>query len=190
MKKFALDNVLKIVALDNELELMRANSLQLKLRVLAKENPELIQHRKHLRSLISDYEKRNWSEDVDEIDDKQVLLNDIAEEIVEKENAFIITRKNLIRIELKKRKLNQQNLALLLGHTKSYMSELINGVRPFSMPDIVAIHLLLGIKIDYLLPPFLNSDRRAILNKNVKKLQKENPKLRIDKKDLQLELTD
>lgn len=185
VKKFNLDNILKIVSLDNELELNRANALQLKLRLMAKNDPELLVHRKHLRGLIKKYEAKHWSSDT-KITDKQVALSDIAEEIVDQESTFLNARKELIKNELTKLNLNQQDLATILGHRKSYMSELLNGVRTLSMTDIIAIHKLLNIELKFLIPPFLNDEKRAMLNQNVKKLEK--PNLKIDKKDLELDL--
>jgi transcriptional regulator with XRE-family HTH domain len=185
VEKFDLDNVLKIVSLDNELELNRANELQLKLRLMAKNDPELLAHRKHLRDLIKKYEAKYWSND-SEIDKKQIALSDIAEEIAQNENVFLNARKKLIKKELKKLSLTQQDLGTILGHRKSYMSELLNGVRTLSMTDIIAIHKLLNIELKLLIPPFLNDEKRAMLNQNLKKLQK--PNLKIDKKDLELDL--
>ena len=185
MEKFDLDNVLKIVSLDNELELNRANELQLKLRLMAKNDPELLTHRKHLRDLIKKYEAKHWNND-SEIDKKQIALNDIAEEIAQNESIFLNVRKELIKKELKKLSLTQQDLGTILGHRKSYMSELLNGVRTLSMTDVIAIHKLLGIKLKFLIPPFLNDEKRAMLNQNFKKLEK--PNLKIDKKDLELDL--
>jgi hypothetical protein len=54
------------------------------------------------------------------------------------------------------------------------------------MTDIIAIHKLLNIELKFLIPPFLNDEKRAMLNQNFKKLEK--PNLKIDKKDLELDL--
>ncbi len=184
MEKFDLDNILKIVSLDNELELNRASELQLKLRVMAKKNPELSIQRTHLRELIKKYEANYW-DDINEITGRQIALSDIAEEIAQNERIFLTARKELIRSELKKLNLNQQDLGILLGHTKSYMSELLNGVRTLSMIDIISIHKLLNVELKFLIPTFLNDEKRAMLNQNFKKLKRSN--LTINKKGLELE---
>lgn len=185
MNKMELDNILKIVSLDNELELNRANVLQLKLRVLAKNDPELLVHRKHLRNLIKEYESKNWKNT--DVDDKQISLSDISEKIADNENLFIMKRKKLIISNLKQLGLNQQDLGTILGHRKSYISELLNGIRTLSLADTIAIHKLLNIQLEYLVPTFLNDEKRAMLNKNVKKLNR--PNIRINKLNLDLELT-
>lgn len=184
MEKFNLDNILKIVSLNNELELNRAHQMQLKLRKMSKEDPDLIPLRNHLLNLIKSYEEKFW-EDEDKISEKQIALSDIAKEIAEKENLFLNKRKQLIKKELKKRNLNQQELGVILGHRKNYMSELLNGVKPFSIPDTIAIHKLLKIELKFLIPPFLNDEKRAMIAKNVKKLN--NPNLKLDRKDLELD---
>jgi hypothetical protein len=58
-----LKSILKAEKLTNELDLERALILDNKLRLLAKDNPELIESRKRLRSIIKQYEKKNWSKE-------------------------------------------------------------------------------------------------------------------------------
>ena len=45
---------------------------------------------------------------------------------------FIHKRKENIRKKLKEFDMTQQDLVIILGHPKLYMSELINGVSPFT----------------------------------------------------------
>ena len=58
-------------------------------------------------------------------------------------------KKELIKEKLKSVGLNQNDLAKILGHKKGYMSELINGLRPFSKEDIIVINRLFKIKLEH-----------------------------------------
>lgn len=58
-----LKNILKAGELTNELDLERALILDGKLRLIIKDNPELMESRKRLRSIIKQYEKINWSKE-------------------------------------------------------------------------------------------------------------------------------
>jgi antitoxin component HigA of HigAB toxin-antitoxin module len=122
----------KIERLENEYDLEKASLLERKLRLMIDENPNLKPLRKKLRDLIKDYEDREWS-DFEKITDSQVKESDKAEEIVNYEQKFINKRKDTIRKKLKKYDMTQQDLGLILGHPKSYMSELINGVSQFTL---------------------------------------------------------
>ncbi|MDZ7777004.1 MAG: helix-turn-helix transcriptional regulator [Bacteroidales bacterium] len=75
-----------------------------------------------------------------QISDSQVENSDKAEEIVNYEQKFIDKRKDSIRKKLKQYDMTQQDLGVILGHPKSYMSELINGVSQFTLKDLVIIH--------------------------------------------------
>ena len=78
--------------------------------------------------------------------------------------------------------MTQQDLGVLLGHKKSYMSELINGVSQFSLKDLVIIHKVLKIELQKLVPTYLQTDTREKVMKSIQKLNK--PKLNIRRKDL------
>jgi len=131
--------------------------------------------------LIKEYEDREWS-DFDRISDSQVEESDNAEEVVSYEQKFINKRKDAIRKKLKEYDLTQQDLGLILGHPKSYMSELINGVSQFTLKDLVIIHRILGIKLNILIPTFLQSETRDKVRESIKKLNK--PKLGLRKTEL------
>ncbi len=151
-----IKEVEKIERLENEYDLEKASLLERKLRLMIDENPDLKPIRKKLRDLIKDYEDREWS-DFDKITDSQVLESDKAEEIVNYEQKFINKRKDTIRKKLNEYDMTQQDLGLILGHPKSYMSELINGVSQFTLKDLVIIHRILGINLNILVPTFLQS---------------------------------
>jgi hypothetical protein len=78
--------------------------------------------------------------------------------------------------------MTQQDLGSLLGHPKSYMSELINGVSQFTLKDLIITHRILGINLSTLIPTSLQSDTRDKLTESIKKLNK--PKLRLRKTKL------
>jgi transcriptional regulator with XRE-family HTH domain len=186
MDKFDIDNILQITELSNELDFERANALQLKLRWMIKEDESLKPGREHLRLLIKKYEKENWS-DIDSISTEQINLNAKAEELVSSENRFIYKRKELIRSKLKAYGLNQSELAKILGHRDNYMSELINGVRPFSKDDIVIIHRLLKIKLDSLISPFVKEEVATHVKNMLLLLNK--PKIKLSKTDIDFAIT-
>lgn len=168
----------------NELDFERAMIADRKLRVLAKENPKFKSVRKKLRDLIEQYENKNWSADSN-ISDKKLRESDIAELIAEKERLFIQQRKELIRKKLKNLNLTQQDFGKVLGHkSKSYMSELMNGVSPFSLKDLIVINRILKIDLTDLIPTFLPQSDRVKLRTTIKKL--DNPKLKLSKDDLAL----
>jgi len=54
--------------------------------------------------------------------------------------------------------MTQTDLGVLLGHKKSYISELINGVSQFSMKDLVIIHRVLHIELSKLIPTYLQNE--------------------------------
>lgn len=176
-----IKEVEKIERLENEYDLEKASLLERKLRLMIDENPDLKPLRSRLRDLIKEYEDREWS-DFDRISDSQVEESDNAEEVVSYEQKFINKRKDAIRKKLKEYDLTQQDLGLILGHPKSYMSELINGVSQFTLKDLVIIHRILGIKLNILIPTFLQSETRDKVRESIKKLNK--PKLGLRKTEL------
>ncbi|NJK98723.1 MAG: hypothetical protein HC905_30795 [Bacteroidales bacterium] len=56
------------------------------------------------------------------------------------------------------------------GHKKGYMSELINGLRPFSKEDLVIINRLFKIKFEDLLPAFIKHERALRIKKTLESL--------------------
>lgn len=185
MDKFSIQNIQKISSLNSELEFEKASSLFLQLRVLEKEDETYKPIRSHLRNLISDYEKNNWS-DENSITDEQVRENDLAEALVQAENEFYFNRKELIRSKLKKAGINQNDLAKILGHKKGYMSELINGLRPFSKEDIVVINRLFKIKLEELIPTYIKQERASHIKRALKSIP--HNKIRFTKKDFDLQM--
>lgn len=183
MDRLEIDNILKLNKLMSELEFERATSIFGKLRWMEKEDSSLKIIRQHLKVLIKKYENVNWNEDL-QITDEQIKESDIAEKIVSSENQFIQIRKNLIREKLKDIGLSQKDLAKILGHRPNYMSELINGVRPFSRNDIVVIHRLFEIKFDNLIPQFLKREVTHHIKTTLGELK--NMKVKLKMKDLEI----
>ena len=182
--QFDILELIKLGEIKNELDLERALIADRKLRVLSKENPKFKTLRKKLRDLIEVYENKNWSLD-SRISDKKLRESDIAELIAEKERQFIERRKELIKSKLKKVNLNQQDFGAILGHkSKSYISELMNGINPFSLRDLIIINRLLKIDLTDLVPTFLPQNERVKIRTSIEKL--ENPKLKLSKEDFAL----
>lgn len=179
--EFNVQQLIKRGVIKNELELERALIADRKLRKLAKEDKVYSELRKKLRDLIKVYEDKHWSSESD-ITPQQLRESDIAELIAEKERQFLQNRKMLIRTELRRLNLTQQEFGIILGHkSKSYTSELMNGVSPFTLRDLVVINRLLKIDLKDLIPVFLSeTDRLSIMN-SIKTL--ENPKLKLSKED-------
>jgi transcriptional regulator with XRE-family HTH domain len=185
MDKFSIQNIQKIDSLSSELEFEKASSLFLQLRVLEKDDESYRPIRSHLRELIKDYEKNNW-EDEDNITDYQIKESDLAEALVQAENEFYYKRKELIKSKLEEAGLNQNDLAKILGHRKGYMSELINGLRPFSKEDLVVINRLFKIKFEDLIPTFIKQERASHIKRTLETLS--NNKIRLTKKDFDLQM--
>lgn len=170
-----------IQQLDNEYDLQKALLLDRKLRLMVKENANLKPIHDKLFQLIKDYEEINWS-DSQNISEKQFDEAESAEQLVEIERKFIANRKEVIRKKLKSYDMNQTDLATLLGHKKSYVSELINGVSQFSMKDLVIIHRVLRIDLTKLIPTYLQNETKERVKKSISQLNK--PKLSLRKQDL------
>lgn len=168
--QFDIEQLLMSGKISNELELEKALIVDRKLRILAKENPEFKQLRSDLRDLIEDYEKINWSND-SEIDENKWQESEFAEEAAELERIFIENRKSLIKSKLKKYNITQQQLGEILGHKhKSYISELLNGIKPFSLKDLIIINQLLKIDLNSLVPTFLPEKESQRIQISVQRL--------------------
>lgn len=180
-EKVDLKSILKAGKLTNELDLERALILDRKLRLLVKEDSELLDSRKKLRSIIKEYEKINWSKE-SEIDESKIKESDDAAFIAEQERIFVEKRKNTIKEKLDTLKITQQELGKILGHGKSYISELMNGVSPFSIRDLVILHRLFGIKLENLIPTIISEKDRVSIRTSLSELNK--PELKLEKGDL------
>lgn len=179
-----ISKLLEFGKIQNELDFERALIADRKLRVLSKEDSKYKVIRKKLRDLIEDYENKNWSPN-SRITEKKIQESDLAELIAEKERQFIQNRKELIRQKLKKLNLTQQDLGTVLGHrSKSYMSELMNGLSPFSLKDLIVINRILKIDLTDLVPTFLPQSDRVKIRTSIQKL--DNPNLKLSKNDFEL----
>ena len=177
-----LRNYLKKGVLSNELDLERALILDRKLRLLVKEHPELADERRQLRIIIKAYEKNHWSAGSD-ISDTKLKESDNAEFFAEQERKFNEARKKYIKEKINSLNLSQQDLGKILGHGKSYMSELLNGISPFSIRDLIILHRLFHIKLELLLPTFISQKDKEKINDSLIKLNKADL-LKLEKEDL------
>lgn len=179
---FDIEQIVKSGKINNELDLERALIADRKLRILAKEDSSFITLRKKLRDIIEEYENREWS--TNNTTSQKIAESDIAEYIAEKERIFISQRKTLIKNKLKSLNLTQQQLGLILGHkSKTYMSELMNGISPFPLKDLIIINRLLKIELVNLLPIFLSKNDQLKVKSVI--LELNNPKIKLTKEDLE-----
>ena len=178
--EFDIEAILKKGRLSNELDYERALVAERKLRLLAKEDTQFTTLRHQLRELLESYERSEWA-DADSIDDRQLIQSEKAEFIADQERQFLETRKRTIRNRLKQLELTQENLGSILGHkSKTHMSELMNGIKPFTLKDLIIIHRLLKIEISILVPVFLSDSDQKRVKFAVNKLDKPKVKLAAD----------
>lgn len=181
---FDIEKIVENGIITNELDYDRALIAERKLRLLAKESLRFKNLRTKLRDIIERYEISEWS-DIDNIDDFKLSESSKSERIAELERIFIENRKQAIRKKLKELDLTQENLALILGHkSKTYMSELMNGIKPFTLKDLIIINRLLKINIAVLIPVFLSKEEQVKIKEAVIKLGK--PKVKLSSDDLAL----
>jgi len=181
--QFNIEKVLEARKIQSELEYERALIADRKLRVLCKDNSRLKPLRKQLRGLIEKYETKNWT-DVS-VDAIKIKESDLAELIAEKERQFIFQRKGIIKDNLKKFRLTQQDLMILLGHkSKTYMSELMNGISPFTLNDLIVINRLLKVDLSYLIPTTISQKQRVKIRKSIQTIGTTRIKLSAEDFDL------
>lgn len=166
-------------SISNELELEQASIMERKLRLMSKKKPELSESRNKLRTLIKAYENLVWNKNAN-ISEEKIEESDLAENSAEKERLFLLKRKKAIKSKLKEYCLNQQDLGLILGHSKSYISELINGINPFTLKDLIIIHKLFNIKLENLIPTTIPEKESTRIKQSVLKMNKPNLKIKKD----------
>ncbi|SUJ01077.1 Predicted transcription regulator containing HTH domain [Sphingobacterium spiritivorum] len=177
---FDIEKLVESGAITSELDYERALIADRNLRLLAKDNDHFKKLRFRLRDLIEQYENTEWN-NADQIDEDKIRESDKAERLAEVERIFIRNRKEAIRDTLKRLTLTQQDLATLLGHkSKTHMSELINGIKPFTLTDLVIINRILKIDITLLVPTFLSFKDQVKVKAAVTKIDKPQLKLAID----------
>ncbi|WP_353721746.1 helix-turn-helix transcriptional regulator [Dyadobacter sp. 676] len=145
------------------------------LRLQQETQPDLRPTRKAISDLIVEFEARCWS-DEDLVTDAQMEESEAAKIQAEKEYAFLRKRNKLILAKLQELSLKQKDLALLLNHSKSYTSELLNGIRPFSTNDLKLIHLLFEIPLTDLIITIPSQETLSRLETAIDKISSLNPK--------------
>ncbi len=168
-----IKNVLRKGFISDEIEFERVLILYRKLRLVKENRPELSEIYNQLRVLIKNYEEEYWNNET-EITEDRINESDTAEFLAEQERLFLQQRKELIKTKLKAFDLNQQDLGVLLGHTKSYISELMNGIHPFSNKDLIIIHRIFGIKLEALIPTMIPPMEQIRLKDSLAKINKPN----------------
>ena len=184
MERLEINNILKLEKLNSELEYEKAISIYGRLRWMIKENEALSPVKQHLKTLIKKYEETHWNDEA-KISAEQIKESDIAERIIGSENEFIQKRKELIREKLKENGFSQKDLAKILGHRPNYMSELINGVRPFSRNDLIVLHRLFKLDLNDLIPPFLKPEVAKHIKRSLRELKNQKSKIKLRLTDLE-----
>lgn len=179
---FDIEKLIEKGSISNELDYERAMIADRKLRLLSKENVHFKKLRNKLRDLIENYENLEWS-NVENITEEKIKNCEKLELIAESERLFIENRKQEIRKKLKALDLTQENLGKILGHkSKTHMSELMNGIKPFTLKDLVIINRILKIDLKLLVPTYLSNDDQIKVKEAVKSLDK--PKIKLSTEDL------
>jgi adenine-specific DNA methylase len=151
MKEYDARLIIRNGKLKSELDLERAQEVDKKLMLLAKDDPALEGIRKKIRDLVIDYENLHWRDET-KVTDQQILENDQAEIQVALEQEFLKRRKKLITSRLSVLGLKEKDLGILLNHNKTYTAELLAGTRAFSLNHLILLHLLLRIPLKDLIP--------------------------------------
>lgn len=171
---FDIEKLIAQGSIKNDLELERAMVAERKLRLLEKKNSDFIKLRKKLRDIIEAYETKTWS-DQNVMTDDEIAENDHYEMIAEQERQFFSIRKQIIRDKLKTLGLIQEDLGQILGHkSKTHVSELMNGLKPFTLRDLIIINRVFGIDFKYLVPNFLPLNEQLKVKTAIQKLNKPN----------------
>ena len=153
---FNLEKLLEKGAIYNELEYERALEASKSLRLMSRDNSKYVLMRKKLINIIESYEKREWS-NAESVGDLKIKESDEAEAFILRERIFIENRRKKIKQRLREMKMSQGDLTTILGHkSKTYISELMNGISPFTLRDLVILHHFLSIEMKELVPTFLN----------------------------------
>lgn len=182
MKTETYNSIIEKGFISDELELEKAFIIERKLRLLSSKNPEYKEVRFKLRQIIKDYEKEHWNSD-SEISDDKIKESDTAEYIAEQERQFTLKRKKIIKGKLSDLGMTQQELGSILDHSKSYISELMNGINPFTLKDLIIIHRLFKIKLEDLIPTTIAHNERGRIKSSIQKINKS--KLKLNKKDIE-----
>lgn len=162
---FNVEKLLKKGSISSELEYERALEASKSLRLLSRDNSKYVLIRKKLIGIIEQYEKREWK-NMGNVTELKIKKSDEAEAYVVQERTFTAQRQKKIKQRLKSMNMTQGDLTTILGHkSKTYISELMNGLSPFTLHDLVILHHFLSIEMKDLVPTFLNLQDRERLKK-------------------------
>lgn len=173
-----IKRILEAGRIETELECEQVTLAKRYLTLQEENLPDLGTTIQALSNLIIEFEDKCWS-DRSLITDAQVEESDAAVIQAEREFVFIKQRRNLILAKLQELSLKQKDLALLLNHSKSYTSELLNGIRPFSTNDLKLIHLLFEIPLTDLIITIPSVETLSRLETAITKISSSNPKAKL-----------
>jgi hypothetical protein len=165
VEAFNVEKLIKKGSISSELEYERALEASKSLRLLGKDNSKYVLIRKKVLGIIEDFERREWK-NIENVTELKIKESDDAEAYLAQERAFIIQRQKKITQRLKAMNMTQGDLTTILGHkSKTYISELMNGLSPFTLHDLVILHHFLSIEMKDLVPTYLNLQDRERLKK-------------------------
>lgn len=173
-----IKKILDVGRIETELDHERILLADRHLMLQEEAQPNLGPTRKAISDLIVEFEARCWSHE-NLVTDAQMEEHDAAEIQAEREYIFIRDRRKLILEKLQALSLKQKDLALLLNHSKSYTSELVNGIRPFSTNDLKLIHLLFEIPLSDLIITIPSQETLGRLETAIEKIASSNPKAKL-----------
>lgn len=155
---------MKIKPIENEKEHQWALRVLRKLRGVEKGSEEY-QYREVLKALVLKYEKDHYPYGEPEFEDwveslqipgvveKKLAEIQEAEQFVEQADKFEEHRIEVVRQFMQKKGLKQRDLVEILDRDKSYISQLLNGRKPFPLTVISKLHHFLGVPYEDLVPP-------------------------------------
>lgn len=180
---FNINTIVENGTITNQLDYERALDADKKLRLIAKSDSTMKALRGRLRDIIKEFENKHWA-DVNAVTVEQMMESDVAESIAELEQLFYRRRKEIIIKKIKKLGITQQEFGVILGHkSKSYTSELMNGICPFTISDLVLINQLLKIRFSDLIPTFIDAEEKKKISNSIKQIK---PNLKFSSTDFSL----
>lgn len=157
LKPININDIINRGTISDELEYQRALIISNKLGLMKDKNPEKFSHKFNLISgILEKYEDYIVSNELDT--DDFVMLSKHYEAIALAESSFKNERKILIKSKLKEAHINQSILAEIIGISPTHLSELINGVYPYTKDFCTILSRTLKIDRDKLVFPYIKKD--------------------------------
>ncbi len=167
--------------LDNELDELEEKGEDLN----SKTYKQLYNKLNKATEILDKYSKENHIKY--DFSDEWLKENEIAEKEAEEERQEMRKRKKILKQLLKEYNLKQQELGYILGYkSKTYISNIVNGLKPLKFKDAFILKMMFHIKLQDL----INEEDWLDLINRIENLEskKKNPKLKKIKSELKNEL--